>query len=105
MVTREQAAEMERKTRYQSKYLSWYEERWSNYIFLLGLSLQEAFQYIAGFTCEFYFESVYVPIDATVLCLGKGQRRQSPDVYKQEWHKRGHSSLEVTMSDLVISPE
>ena len=23
----------------------------------------------------------------------------------QEWHKRGHSSLEVTMSGLVINPE
>ena len=46
---------------------------------LLWSSRQEAFQYIAGFTWEFYFESAYVSIDATVLCLGKGQRRQSTE--------------------------
>ena len=48
---------------------------------------------------------MYVPIDVTVLCLGKGQRRQTLSAYKQEWHKGGLSSLEIKMSCLVISPE
>ena len=75
-----------------------------NYIFL-WLSLQEAFQYIAGLTCEFYFESVYVLIDATVLCLGEDNEDRALSAYKHEWHERGHSSLEVTMSGLVRNPE
>ena len=36
---------------------------------------------------------------------GMDSEDRAPSVYKQEWHERGHSSLEVTMSGLVINPE
>ena len=65
------------------------------------LHLLSLVKYIAGFMCKFYFVSVYVPIDAIVLCLGKGHRRQSAVCLINE---RGHSSHEVTMSGLVINP-
>ena len=76
-----------------------------NYIFFLWSSLQDAFLYITGFTCEVYFKSVYASIDATVLCLGKDSKDRALSAYKQEWHERRHSSLEVTISGLVIYPE
>ena len=36
---------------------------------------------------------------------GKDNEDRVPSAYKQEWHQRGYSSLEVTMSGLVINPE
>ena len=36
---------------------------------------------------------------------GKDNEDEVLSAYKQEWHERGHSSLEVTMSGLVINPE
>ena len=36
---------------------------------------------------------------------GKDNEDGAPSAYKQEWHERGHSSLEVIMSGLVINPE
>ena len=36
---------------------------------------------------------------------GEGQRRRALSAYKQERHERGDSSLEVTMSSLVINLE
>ena len=36
---------------------------------------------------------------------GKDNEDRAQSAYKQEWHERGHSSLEVTMSGLVINPE
>ena len=69
------------------------------------VELQEAFQYITGFTCEFYFKSVYVLIDATVLCLGKYNNDRVLSSHKQEWHERGHSSLNVKMPGFIINPE
>ena len=44
-------------------------------------------------------------MDASVLCLGKDNEDRALSAYKQEWHERGHSSLEVTMLDLVINPD
>ena len=35
----------------------------------------------------------------------KGNEDRAMSAYKQEWHERGYSSLEVTMSGLVINPE
>ena len=36
---------------------------------------------------------------------GMDNEGREPSAYKQEWHERGHSCLEVTMSGLVINPE
>ena len=36
---------------------------------------------------------------------GKDNEDRALSAYKQEWHKRGHSSFEVTISGLVINPE
>ena len=92
VVTQEQATEIERKTRYQSKSLSWYEE--------CHCRITPSF---FGGVCRrlsstlpnsiMNFESAYISIVATALCLGQGQRRQSLSTYKQEWHERGHPSF------------
>ena len=36
---------------------------------------------------------------------GKDKEDRALSACKQEWHERRHSSLEVTMSGLVINPE
>ena len=36
---------------------------------------------------------------------GKDNEDRALSAYKQEWHEREHSSLEVAMSGLVINPE
>ena len=36
---------------------------------------------------------------------GKDNENRALSAYKQEWHERGHSSLEVTISGLFINPE
>ena len=80
MVTQEHTAEIERKTTYQSNKSLRGLRSAAVELYLSLVKSAGDFQYIAGgFICEFYFESVYVPINATVLCLGKGQRRKSTE--------------------------
>ena len=72
MVTQEQAAEIERKTRYQSKSISWYEERQCTIMVFFGrvcrrLSSTSPDSFVNS------IESGYAAIDDLVLCLGKGQ--------------------------------
>ena len=108
MCTQEQAAGIERKTRYQSKYLSRYEEhrcRITSSFFgrvgrrLSSTSLDSPVNSIWISICP---NRCHCPVPGA---WGKDNEDRALSPYRQEWHERGHSSLEVTMSGLVINPE
>ena len=85
----EQAAEIERKTRYQYKC---FHGMRSSAVELHLLSLGKSagvFPVHQRITYEFYFESAYVPIDTTVLCLGNGQEYKALNAYNNSGMREG----------------
>ena len=97
---------MERKTRYQSKSLSWYEEcrcRITSSFFVEsagGFSVHQPDSLVNSILNQPMYRSM--PLSSA---WGKDNEERALSAYKQEWHERGHFSLEVTMSSLVINPE
>ena len=106
LVIQEQAAEMERKTRYQSKYLSWYEERRCRNIYAF---FGQICRRVSSTSPDSLVDSILnqcmyrsMPLSSA---RGKDNEDRALSAYEQERHERGHSSLEVTVSGLVINPE
>ena len=106
MVTPEQAAETERKTRYLSKSLPWCEERHCRITFSFFGRVCRRLSNTSPDSLVNYILNWRMNRSMLLSCAwGKDNKDRALSAYKQEWHERGHSRLEVTMSGLVINPE
>ena len=87
MVTQEQAADIERKTRYQSKSLSWYESHCritsSFFCGVCRISITLSDSLVNSILNQCMYQ-----IDATVCAWGKDNEDRSLSAFKQEWHER-----------------
>ena len=106
LVIQEQAAEMERKTRHQSRSLSLYEEHCCR---IISSFFGRVCRRLSSTSPDSLVNSILnQPMNRSMPLYGtwgKNKEDRALGAYKQERHERGHSSREVTMSGLVINPE
>ena len=94
MVTQEQAEKIERKTRYQIKSLSRYEERRCRITSFFG----QVCRMLSSTSLDSFVSSILNQCMYRLMPLscawGKDNEDRAPSANKHDWHESGHSSLE-----------